>query len=439
MPTKYILFTIIITLVNGSVVFAQDSISLNLEQALELATNKNKDISIAENQVSASHFALKEAKGNFLPELFLNANYNRNINRQVIFLPDQTGMGGSATELGSDNDYRASLNLSMPLFSQFNKINKNLADTRFNFQTEMSRGVEQSIINAVKKSYFNYLIALEVVKVQQGRLQNAQEIATDIEKKVRLGKLTSYDLASAKVQVANAKNSLLEAESNKMPLANNLKLLLGLNGGNVLKLTEPISIIDETLIIEQDVNSLLKQNSKLKQLEIDIERNKNQVKLSKSAYFPTLDAVGNYNYQAQADNFNLSEYNWVNTTLIGLQLQLPIFNGTITKIKVEQAKIAKEISEEEKDYTTKDYRMQFDELISKLDFSKQKVAVQKENMELTEEALLLSKKRYRLGAGTFLEVNDAEFSFTQARLNWLQAILEYKSAYYDYQLLVGVK
>jgi outer membrane protein TolC len=51
--------------------------------------------------------------------------------------------------------------------------------------------------------------------------------------------------------------------------------------------------------------------------------------------------------------------------------------------------------------------------------------------------LALVRKRFEFGVGTILEVNDAELAYTQARLGWLQAISDYKAAYYDYQLLIG--
>jgi len=120
-----------------------------------------------------------------------------------------------------------------------------------------------------------------------------------------------------------------------------------------------------------------------------------------------------------------------------LQLQYSIFNGNVTKNKIQQAEILKKIAEEEKNYKQSEFQLNLYELFSKLNFSKQKVEVQNENMNLTSEALSLAKKRYKLGVGTFLEVNDAELSHTQARLNWLQAILSYKLAYYDYQLIIG--
>ncbi|MDD3721843.1 MAG: TolC family protein [Lutibacter sp.] len=73
--------------------------------------------------------------------------------------------------------------------------------------------------------------------------------------------------------------------------------------------------------------------------------------------------------------------------------------------------------------------------VTDIDFTAAKAKLEK--MDLTEEAFILAKKRYEFGVGTFLEVNNAELSFTQTRLFWLQAISDNKAAYYDYQLLIG--
>ena len=431
-----ILFLLAIILVTHAN-YAQDSIPLSLVSAIDLALNKNADITIANFQVNSSEFALKEAIGNFFPKLYATANYNRNINRQVIFLPDTFGLAGGATELGSDNDYRATLNLSLPVYSHFNNSNKKLVENRINYQNEAARNTRQNVVNTLKKAYFNYLIAQEMVKVQQKQLKSAQETLTDVKKRKKLGTVTDYDFTATKVQVAQAKNSLLEAQNNILPLANNLKLVLGLKKDDILKLTEPIEVVKNELILDKNSSELVSQNSTLKQLELDIQIKRNHIKLAESAFYPTLDAVGAYNYQAQEDGFNFPDYQWVNTSFIGLQFQFNIFNGNITKNKLQQAKIAKDIAEEQKEYTAEATKMQLQVLLSQLDFASQKIEVQQENMNLTEEALRLTKKRYQLGVGTFLEVNNAELSYTQARLFWLQAILDYKSAYYDYQLVIG--
>lgn len=416
---------------------SQDSVFVSLDAAIDLALKKNTTIIISIDEVSASKFSLKEAKANFLPKLYLSSGYNRNIDRQVIFLSEGFGTANSTTKLGSDNEFRSSLNLSLPIYSNYNFANKKLAETQYDFQNEAARGVRHSIINATKKAYFNYLIVQEIVKVQESRLKNADQFLEDIQKRLRMGTLTEFDVSSAKVQVAFAKSNLLEAQSNRLPAANALKLLLGLDFSAVIKLTEPISLREDEIIVEEVTAQLIQKNSQLKQLELTVDLNENRLQLAKSAYYPTIEAVGNYNYQAQANNFKFSEYDWVQTSLVGLQLQIPIFNGTVTKNKVQQLKFGKKIAEEEKEYVTKQTTMRLIELVAQLEFARQKVEVQQENMTLTAEALKLAKKRYELGVGTILEVNDSELAYTQSRLNWLQSVLSYISTNYDYQLLIG--
>lgn len=435
LKTKMLFLMVTLTTVN--IIYSQDSIPLTLNSAIDLALSKNTDIAIAEYQVNSTEFALREAKGNFLPKLNASATYYRNLDRQVIFLPEAFGMGGGATKLGSNNDYRASLNLAIPVFSNYNHINKKLAETRLDYQNEAARYTRQQVVNATKKSYFNYLIAQEIVEVQEIQLKNAEDILIDIDKRREQGTLTDHDLTAAKVQVAQTKSSLLEAQNNLMPLANSLKLLLDLGPRDRLRLTEPIEVIEEELVFDVDSATILEENSVIKQLELEVELNEKQISLAKSAYYPSVEAIGNYNYQAQEDGFDVADYQWINTSLVGLQLQFSIFNGNITKNRIKQAEIGKSIAEEQKEYTSKAYQMQLQELMSNLDFASKKIAVQLESMNLTEEALLLSRKRYDFGVGTFLEVNDAILSYTQARLLWLQAISEYKIAYYDYQLLIG--
>lgn len=432
-----LLFILVVIFSTYTTYAQQDSIVLSLNDAVQVALDNNTDISVAEHSVESAEFAKKEAVGNFLPKLYLSTNYFRNINRPVIFLPDIFDMGNTATKLGALNDYNAALNLAVPVYSNQNQHNKKLADTRLDYQKETARYARQQVTNATKKAYFNYLIAQEVATVQEKQLENAEEILVDIKKRRRLGTTTDHDLTAAKVQVSQAKSSLLEAQNNIMPLANTLKLLLNLEPNHNLKLTEPIAVIQEELIVDVDMANMLEDNSVLKQLTLEVEMNKNQIKMEKSAYYPTLEAIGNYNFQAQEDGFDVAHYDWVNTSLVGLQLQFSIFNGNITKNRVKQAEIKQSIAEEEKAHTSKDYRMQLQELRSKLDFASKRINVQHENMNLTEEALALARKRYDFGVGTFLEVNDAVLSYTQARLTWLQAISEYKVAYYDYQLLLG--
>lgn len=413
--------------------FSQDSLVLSLNEAIEMALQQNTEVIKVNYYINSSELSLKEAKGNFLPKVFLNAKYNRNIDKQVLFFSETN----TTIKLGSDNYYASSLDLSLPIYSSQNLKNRDLNYAQINLQNEVKNGIEQNVITNTKLTYFNYLIALEVVKVQQSQLKTVLQILNDIKKRVEKGTLIKYDLTAAQVQVAIAKNNLLEVESNVLPAANLFKKSIGLKNIDNIKLTEPIDELDAIILVENAETQLLLNNSLLKQLELNIELNNQKIQLAKSNYYPIISAIGNYNFQTQANNFKVLNYNWIHTSLVGLQFQYILFNGTITKNKVQQAIIDKKIAEENLKYTTEDYKMKLKELQSQIEFSKQKVLVQRENLDLTKVAFQLAKKRYELGVSTFLEVSNAELLFTQARLNWLRAILNYKSAYYNYQMLIG--
>ena len=82
-----------------------------------------------------------------------------------------------------------------------------------------------------------------------------------------------------------AKNNLLEAQSATLPIANSLKLLLGLDINAVIELTEPLILMKDEVFFKAEMEQLLQNNSKLKQLETTIELNENQLQLVKSMYY----------------------------------------------------------------------------------------------------------------------------------------------------------
>jgi outer membrane protein TolC len=100
---------------------------------------------------------------------------------------------------------------------------------------------------------------------------------------------------------------------------------------------------------QQDViDELIKNNPQLAILENQVKLNDRNISLENSAYLPTLAGFGSYQYQAQANDFKFSDYNWVTTFVLGLQLQVPIFNGFKTQARVSQAEIGLDQSVEQK-------------------------------------------------------------------------------------------
>jgi outer membrane protein len=434
--TRSMLLMVIVFGINLELV-AQDPVKINLREAIQHALENNTDISIAKYQVSGSGYSVSESKGNYLPKVTLYGTYNRNIDKQVIFLPEGLGLGG-ATEIGSDNNFSAYVDFSIPLYSRSNLANREYAQHNFQLMGEILRGTRQLTIMNVKKSYFAHLAALSAVTVREKGLENALENLRFTQGKLDEGVATEFDKASAEVRVTVARNNLLESRSRVVPTANNLKLVLGLPIESGIQLTDSLTLSESEIFFSDGLDRLL-HNSTLKQSELRVMAARQQVSVLRAVYFPVVTAVGTYQYQSQENDFNLSRYDWIKTSAVGLRLQVSLFNGTVTRNKVQQALMAEKIAEAQKEYASRNSQSQLQQLLSQLNYAKQRVVLQSENVAITENALALVKERYNYGRGTFLEVNNAELEYTTARLSYLQAVLDYKYTYYDFELLIGIE
>ncbi len=439
MAKCYVFFFVLLTMaVPLSARQESGTLALSLEQALALATENNTDLQLAEYQRASSAFAFREAKGAFLPKATLNSSYYRNIDKQVIFLPEEFGRGG-ATEIGSDNNFNTALNLSMPLYSRLNITGRELAFGNFQLQTEMRRGVRQALLADVKKSYVAHLVALAVVEVRVKGLEISMENYSATRDKVLQGVATEFDETSARVKVAIARNNLLEARSNLTPTANKLKLLVGLPIGRELHLTDSLFLSEEERSLAPRQEELLTGNSMLKQQELRVAIARQQTQLSKAQWFPQLGAVGSYQFQSQENDFNITAYEWVKTSSVGINLQLPLFNGMVTHNRVQQAMIGEKMAEIQQSFREESNRSQFQQLQVQLQYAMQRILLQEENIQVAQKALALVRERYHYGKSTLLEVNNAELEYISAQLGYLQAIADYKSWYYDFELLTGVE
>lgn len=254
--------------------------------------------------------------------------------------------------------------------------------------------------------------------------------------RVLQGVATAFDQASAEVKVGTARNNLLEAESQIVPATNRLRLLLGLPLGARMVLTDSLFLREDEEYIPERPDGLL-NNSPLRQERFRLRVYNLQTEAQRAAWYPVLSGIGSYQYQSQHNHFDFERYNWVQTSTLGVRMQVPLFNGTITRKKVQQSVINERVAQARVAYTIRSNETKFMEVVSNLRYIRQRIELQADNVALTARALELVKERYQYGRASMLEVNNAELDHVSARLGHLQAIADYKSAWCDLELLTG--
>lgn len=412
----------------------KEKIILDLNRAIEFALEKNAEIKIAQLEVEKSKEKLKEALSGLYPKLDLSAQYQRFIKKPVIFLPPGTpfspGNKPGILEIGSNNSYNGTASLSLPLFAWSLYESIGLASNSLDLSNESYRNTKNQIIGNVKKSFLSVLLSREMKNLMELSLKNAEENFENVKRLNKAGTLSDYDVLRAEVQVENLKPVVLQMENNYKLSLEALKVAIGFDAKEEIEVVgelefeEPYKIPTE----EEVIDELLKTNPQLSILENQVKLYEKMVSLEKSSYLPTLAGFGSYQYQTQANDFNFSEYRWVKTFVVGLQIQLPVFNGFKTQARVSQAEISLSQAKEQKKNLTETIKTQALSILYRIQQALKRIEGQNKTVKQAEEGYNIAKRRLENGLATQLEVNDAELALRQARINRLQAIYDLKVA-----------
>ncbi|MHC1739405.1 MAG: TolC family protein [Ignavibacteriaceae bacterium] len=411
---------------------------ITLDDAITLALEKNADLKVAELEINKSKEKLRESRSGLFPKLDVSGQYQRYIDKPVIFLPPGSPFG-TTLKIGSDNSFSASATMSVPLFAWtlFEAIS--LSSDYLALTQQSYLITKNKIVGEVKKSFLTALLTGETKEVMRRSLINAEENFENIKRLNSAGTLSDYDVLRAEVQVENLRPLILQMDNNYKLSLEALKVAIGLDADAVISVTGSLDPLQSLIVpSEQEViDEFIQNNPQVAILDYQVRLNDRNVSLETSAYYPSLAGFGSYQYQAQANDFKTSNYNWVKTSIIGLQLQVPIFNGFKTDARISQAKIGLKQSLEQKRNLTEALKTQALSILYRLQQAAIRIKGQEKTVRQAEEGFNISKTRLENSLATQLEVNDAELAWRQAKLNRLQAIYDFKVAEAELETVLG--
>ena len=120
-----------------------------------------------------------------------------------------------------------------------------------------------------------------------------------------------------------------------------------------------------------------------------------------------------------------------------LTISLPIFTGFSRSLRVSEARALEQDADEDVRARRLQVRSEVHARYLGLQTSYQAIAVQQANREFARDQLRLAQDRYRLGAGTSLEVSDAQNSVQQAEGDYVTAVYDYHKAVAALEAAVG--
>ena len=125
------------------------------------------------------------------------------------------------------------------------------------------------------------------------------------------------------------------------------------------------------------------------------------------------------------NTFRFNQFNWTPYSVAGISLTIPIFSGgqryyTLKQTKVQREQMALQIEE-----TRKNLEVSITQSLSSLNTSAKQYTAAKKSIESAEKGNSIAHKRYEIGSGTLLEMQNSQLALMQSRLNLNSSIYNY--------------
>jgi len=451
---------VILSVLHVTTVYSQTK-TYDLNSAIEYALLHNRDIKIAVLEVDRAEAAVSEAYGYALPTVDLSASLSHFLEKAKMPFPGFEALLNNATysvlfkekvlpeddnkylpietqlqSFALSNNYDAQINVSQILFNSAVFTGIGSAGTYLKTsQVLLKNQISKSVLN-VQKSFYTALLTKEMKSVIEESYKTFEETVNNVQKLYNEGMVSEFEYLQLKVQLENFKPRVIEAENAYRMTIDALKLAISMDKTEELDVIGTYEVTSlEYLEIGEAVSKGLENNLDILSLEYKKKVDEAFVELNKSEYYPTLVAFGNATFSGSSDNFNFVNYR---SAIVGLSFSINLFNGVKTDKKVEQQLINVEKTLEQINNVKDAVAIGIKSKILDLQRLRENIKSTTENVKLSERAYRIAELRLKEGAGTQLELMNAEQAKREAILNKYKAITDALNTKFDLDNLMGV-
>ena len=405
--------------------YAQEEQVLSLKQCITIALRQQPALRASAALTQVNRSVLTQARSAWYPWISAQGGYTRETNNYV-FPPAFSHIfpsGAMPAESNTSYDYyTASVG--------FNWLLTNFGQRLFAIRAQQEavkasqydeRTTKSDVIFNVTQSYYGLLaaqhfseVAGQVVKESDKHLEQAQGFFS-------VGRVSRIDVATAETNAANAQVAMITAKNNVDLAMVNLLNAMGVQNTNTITVVDTITPTTQSTDIHDAIAKAMDNRSELKSLSATEQGIRESEKSTLASNLPSIIGTGGYNW---AGYHTPMTWNWA----IGVGVQFPIFSGFNTYAQYETLKARQNNIEAEADVLKQGIILQVKQAGLNLQQANDSITASKKAMDSAHLNLELAEERYTTGAGSIIELTDAETLFASTSAAYIQAIYQYNIA-----------
>ena len=432
-------------LVFGLYLFAQQDFTL--DQAISYGLAANNKIKLAKIEVADAEGQLLEYKSIGIPKVNASVDYNYFpqvpqflIPRQFID-PDAPDGSFALLPAGTKQGLTAKIEASAIIFDAAWLVGLKAQRLYRELIAKQGEASNEEIKSAVTKAYLAVLIAEKNKEVLVKNISNLTKTLKETRAIYENGFAEKLDVDRLQLSLNN-----LNIESEKLDRLiaisyNLLKFQMGCPMEDEIRANDNLDMLIAKFTVEAtDLEAPVDYNSRSEYAAISLgeELAKINIRRYQMGYFPILNAFGSHQEQLQRNNlFDKDENGWFGTTVVGLSLKIPIFDGLDKKAKIQRARILLDKTLIQKNDFERAVTLEVKNARTAYLNARESVTATDKSLQLAQEIYNTTQIKFKEGVGSSFEVAQAERELYTAQANYTGALYELLVAKSDLDKALG--
>ncbi|RXK86277.1 TolC family protein [Filimonas effusa] len=388
---------------------------LPLEQAKQMALERNNQLKITQQQVLAAKAAKLQADAAAKPHLDGSV----------------TGfyVGKPLNQLLPEYGVSPSLTASQAIYAGGKiKLGQQSAAKNIEVQEEQHALTATEVVFQTEQAYWNIVSMQEKVKLAQQYKKQLQALHTDLNNQFQAGLTYKNDLLRVAVQLNEAELNIIRAEDGVTLSKLALAQLTGRNGQTGFLITDTIAGLFPPVNRDTGYAQLYQNRPEIRMMEKRIEAGQLQEKLLKADFLPSIGI--------SAGGFGALGKEGINPTDPGkngmasyygmVSLSIPLLDWGGRKQKIKQQQFAIAAQQYQLQETKELLTLELQQAYIALNQAAKKVSFSEASLQQANENLKLSNDRFEAGTIVGKDVLEAQSIWQQAVTDMIEAKVSYK-------------
>lgn len=423
-------------------IFAQQINAFTAKQAVDYALHNSAQVKNALLDIQIQRQTNKEITAMAFPQINGNVSVNDFLSIPTSLIPAEFTGGAPGTfipiKFGTKYNATYGVDLQQILFDGQVFVGLQARKTAIDFSAKTAEVTQEMIKANVYKIYYQLAVGNKQITSIDANIIRFEKLLHDTKEIYKNGFAEKLDVDKVEVQLNNLKTEKLKAQNQLDAGMEALKFLMSMPQKDKLVITDSLSEDElKSNILEENYNYTDRKEYQL--LTLASQLNTFNVRRYKLSKLPTVLGFINYSKNAQRKTFDFfkGSGDWFTTSLIGLKINIPIFDGAARNSRIEKAKLELQKVTNNIDQLKLSIDNDVEQSRLKMKNALATMESQKKNIQLAEEVYNTTKLKYEQGLGSNQEIYNAQTELKVAQNNYYSSLYDAINAKIDYLKAAG--